>query len=47
MLIQSLICKYEEVVPTILSWLPHITIKTPKELKNIVNQKIKEYLDKK
>jgi predicted DNA-binding transcriptional regulator YafY len=47
MLIECLVCKYEEIIPTILSWIPHIAVKTQKELKNIIRQKIGEYLEKK
>ncbi|MDR1942159.1 MAG: WYL domain-containing protein [Endomicrobium sp.] len=37
--------KYEEIIPTILSWIPHITVNTPKELSNIIEEKIKIYLN--
>jgi predicted DNA-binding transcriptional regulator YafY len=36
--------KYEEILPTILGWIPHIIIQSPQKLKNIIDQKIKDYI---
>lgn len=38
--------RYEEIVPTILQWIPHIIVQEPKELKNLVRKKVKEYNSK-
>ena len=38
--------KYEEILPTILAWLPHITVQDPKELKDLVAGKIAAYNSK-
>ena len=35
--------KYEEILPTILAWIPHITVQEPKELKDLVSEKIVAY----
>ena len=44
--IECSIGKYEEILPTILEWIPHIVVKEPKELKELVSQKIKVYTSK-
>jgi len=45
-ILECFIAKYEEITPTILSWIPHIKVIKPKELVDIINQKIDEYLKK-
>ena len=35
--------KYEEIMPTILAWIPHIVVQEPRELKDLVAEKIKAY----
>ena len=38
--------RYEEILPTILEWIPHIVVQEPKDLKDLVGQKVKEYSSK-
>ena len=35
--------RYEEILPTILEWIPHIVVQEPKELKDLVVDKINQY----
>lgn len=35
--------KYEEIMPTILAWIPHIVVQEPRELKDLVAERIKAY----
>lgn len=38
--------KYEEILPTVLAWLPHIVVVNPAELKELVIQKLDAYRSK-
>ena len=38
--------RFEEIVPTILEWIPYIVVQEPKELKTLVAEKIKQYSGK-
>lgn len=38
--------RYEEILPIILEWIPHIVVQEPKELKDLVGKKVKEYSSK-
>jgi len=41
------VSRYEEIVHEILHWIPRIRVISPKELADIVEQKVKEYLNEK
>lgn len=43
LLVQCSVGKFEEILPTILEWIPHITVQSPQELKDTVSQKIVAY----
>ncbi len=43
LVLESFTGKYEEILPTILAWIPHITVQDPKELKDLVAEKIATY----
>ncbi len=38
--------KYEEILPTVLAWIPHITVQEPTELKELLAEKIAVYKNK-
>ena len=38
--------RYEEILPTILEWIPHIVVQEPQALKDLVTDKIKTYSEK-
>lgn len=35
--------RYEEILPTVLEWIPHIVVQEPKELKTLVSEKVECY----
>ena len=43
LVIECSVGKFEEILPTILEWIPHITVQSPQELKDTVAQKIAAY----
>ena len=44
--VECAVGKFEEITPTILAWLPYIVVQEPKELVNLVNQKVETYRKK-
>ena len=44
--LESEVCQYMEAIPTILRWMPLITVVEPVELRKEVEVKVKEYLQK-
>ncbi|AKL98466.1 helix-turn-helix transcriptional regulator [Endomicrobium proavitum] len=44
MLIQCTASTHTEIIHIILSWIPHIIVKSPKELVGLVEEKVKTYL---
>ena len=38
--------RYEEILPTILEWIPHVVVQGPTELTNLVSKKVEEYQQK-
>ena len=44
--VECAVGRFEEVVPTILEWIPYIVVQEPKELKDLVAGKIKQYSSK-
>lgn len=44
--VEATVCHYMEVIPTILRWLPHIKVSTPKSLQKEVTARVKKYLSK-
>lgn len=46
LLIECFVGKYEEILPTVLAWLPHIVVKRPQELVDLIGQKIAAYSKK-
>lgn len=44
--VECAVGRFEEIVPTILEWIPHIVVQEPKELKTLVADKIKQYSNK-
>lgn len=44
--VECAVGRFEEVVPTILEWIPYIVVQEPKELKALVAEKIKQYSSK-
>ena len=41
--VECAVGRFEEIVPTILEWIPYIVVQEPKELKTLVADKIKQY----
>ena len=44
--VEATVCHHMEAIPTILRWLPHIKVITPKSLQKEITTRIKEYLTK-
>lgn len=44
--VECAVGRFEEIVPTILEWIPYIVVQEPKELKTLVADKIKQYSSK-
>ena len=44
--VEATVCHHMEVIPTILRWLPHIKVSTPKSLQKEVTARVKKYLSK-
>ena len=44
--VECAVGRFEEILPTILEWIPYIVVQDPKELKDLVAQKVKEYNSK-
>lgn len=44
--VECAVGRFEEVLPTILEWIPHIVVQQPKELKDLVVDKINQYMKK-
>ena len=40
LLVECEVGRYEEIVPTILQWIPHIIVQEPKELIDLITQKV-------
>ncbi len=40
------IVRYEEILPTILEWIPHIVVQEPKELETLVSEKVENYRER-
>ena len=43
LVIETKVGQFEEVIHTILNWIPHIVVSSPKELKVIVKELVEEY----
>lgn len=44
--VECAVGRFEEVLPTILEWIPHIVVQEPQELKTLVAGKINQYTKK-
>jgi len=46
LIIESKVSDYMEAIPTILGWLPHISVIEPKEMKEQIKERISNYINK-
>ena len=46
MLVECLVGKYEEIIPTVLAWMPHIIVCQPAELAACIAEKVAVYHQK-
>ena len=46
LVLECFIAKYEEILPTVLAWLPHIIVRSPQQLADLVSTKITAYNQK-
>lgn len=46
LMVECSVGRYEEILPIILEWIPHIVVQDPQELKDLVGKKVKEYSSK-
>jgi predicted DNA-binding transcriptional regulator YafY len=44
LLVQAKVCQYMEAIPAILRWLPHVQVLEPKEVKEDIDTRVKEYM---
>ena len=43
LILECSVGRYEEILPTILEWIPYVVVQEPKELKGLVADKINQY----
>jgi len=46
LIIETKISQYEEIIPIIMHWIPHIIVQSPKDLKEEVGKVVEKYLGK-
>lgn len=46
LIVECAVGKFEEIIPTILEWIPHIVVENPKELQVLIAEKLDTYAQK-